>query len=781
MSKSMLIDSAHTEEVRVAVVNDGKLDKFDFDAPSKNQVKGNVYLAKIIRVEPSLQAAFIDYGGNRHGFLSFSEIHHDYFQIPVDDRQQLEAHIHNAMAARAAELGGAEDEVDSKEISKLRYQFYKRYKIQEVIKKRQILLVQVTKEERGNKGAALTTYISLAGRYCVLMPNTAKGSGVSRKIANHNDRAKLKKIIADLQIENGSVVIRTAGVGHTKTEIKKDFDYLVNLWNEIRENTVKSTAPCLIYEEASIIKRAIRDMYSKDVDAIYVEGEEAYKTAKNFVKKLMPSHAKKVKPYEDTTQPLFSKFGINDQINQIYSPRVDLPSGGYLIINTTEALISVDVNSGRSTKERNVAGTALKTNLEAATELARQCRLRDLAGLIVVDFIDMEDKRNNAQVEKKLREALREDKAKLQVGTISNFGLLELSRQRLRSSIADVNMVVCPHCNGTGFTRSIESVAIQILRRIEEVGLALNVSEIKVTLAPDIVLYIMNHKRTFIAGIEERSKARIMFNIDNSMMSSDFKIEKTTKRIEPVEEDVNDNEAVKPQESRQQKKKKNISRPRKEIPIENPTENQENKPVESSEESQSNDGKTGVFNVANARRKRNPKKVERKSSAPNSPEPSEVPAVPVNKKQTQRKPRSTAKESGEGKFDSERQDSSESKTNKDEQKSNKEWQFVKLPAKMLRKNKKHQTTNVQSVIAVDLGSPNARAQMATTSKQLELVVKATQTLTEPLTMYSASNDPKSELIKQLNKPKSESVVSVQTISNQNSEWWQKLLKKPNGQ
>lgn len=778
MSKSMLIDSAHTEEVRVAVVDDGKLDKFDFDAPSKNQVKGNVYLAKIIRVEPSLQAAFIDYGGNRHGFLSFSEIHHDYFQIPVDDRQQLEAHIHNAMAARAAELGGAEEEVDSKEISKLRYQFYKRYKIQEVIKKRQILLVQVTKEERGNKGAALTTYISLAGRYCVLMPNTAKGSGVSRKIANHNDRAKLKKIIADLQIENGSVVIRTAGVGHTKTEIKKDFDYLVNLWNEIRETTVKSTAPCLIYEEASIIKRAIRDMYSKDVDAIYVEGDEAYKTAKNFVKKLMPSHAKKVKPYEDTTQPLFSKFGINDQINQIYSPRVDLPSGGYLVINTTEALISIDVNSGRSTKERNVAGTALKTNLEAATEIARQCRLRDLAGLIVVDFIDMEDKRNNAQVEKKLREALREDKAKLQVGTISNFGLLELSRQRLRSSIADANMVVCPHCNGTGFTRSIESIAIQVLRRIEEVGLALNVNEIKVTLAPDIMLYIMNHKRTFIAGIEERSKAKIMFNIDNSMMSSDFKIERTTKRIEPVEEDANDNEAEKPQEPRQPKKRRNISKPRKEIPIETPAENQ-NKIAETGTETQPsnqpNDGKTGVFNVANARRKRIPQKAERKSSVQTSSESSETPAAPVNKKQSSRRPRSVSKEKAQEKSPAELSAPSDDKS-----KTNKEWQLVKLPAKMLRKNKKHQNADTPSAIAVDLGSPTARAKIVETTKQLELVVRATQTLTEPLTMYPPSNDPKSELTGQPNKPKSGSVISVRTISNRNSEWWQKLLKKPNG-
>ncbi|MCR5225233.1 MAG: Rne/Rng family ribonuclease [Alphaproteobacteria bacterium] len=558
MSKNMLIDSAHAEEVRVAVVNDGKLDRFDFDAPSKNQVKGNIYLAKVIRVEPSLQAAFVDYGGNRHGFLSFSEIHHDYFQIPVDDRQQLEEHIHNAIAARAAELGEAEEELDPKEVSKLRYQFYRRYKIQEVIKKRQIMLVQVVKEERGNKGAALTTYISLAGRYCVLMPNTSKGSGVSRKIVNRNDRAKLKKIVAGLQIENGSVVIRTAGIGHTKAEIRKDFDYLVNQWKEIREITIQSTAPSMIYEEASIIKRAIRDMYSRDIEAIFVEGAEAYKTAKAFVKKLMPSHAKKVKLYDDQTQPLFAKFKVNDQINQIYSPRVDLPSGGYLVINTTEALISIDVNSGKATRERNVAGTALKTNLEAAVEIARQCRLRDLAGLLVVDFIDMEEKRNNTQVERCLRDALRSDKAKIQVGAISNFGLLEFSRQRLRSSIADANMIICPHCNGTGFMRSIESIAIQVLRRIEEVSLALNAREVRVTLSPEVALYIMNNKRAFLSGVESRSDARITFTIDSTMIDADFKIEQIMRSVSPADEYDNDDEEESAPVANERKEKKKV-------------------------------------------------------------------------------------------------------------------------------------------------------------------------------------------------------------------------------
>lgn len=529
MSKDMLIDSAHAEEIRIAVVDDGRLDKFDFETRSKVRVKGNVYLAKVIRVEPSLQAAFVDYGGNRHGFLSFSEIHYDYFQIPVNDRQELETHLQNAIAAHIAETGQTAEEIDQKEIAKLRYQFYRRYKIQEVIKKRQIMLVQVTKEERGNKGAALTTYISLAGRYCVLMPNTPKGSGVSRKITNRNDREKLKKIVSELFIENGSTVIRTAGIGHTKAEIKKDFTYLKNLWNEIRETTLKSSAPCLIHEEAGIIKRSLRDMYSKEIESVVVEGDEGYKVAKKFMKKLMPSHSKKVKLYDDKNIPLFSKYKLNEQISQIYSTRVDLPSGGYLIINNTEALISIDVNSGRSTRERNIAGTALKTNLEAAQEIARQCRLRDLAGLIVVDFIDMEEKRNNMQVERCMREALKNDKAKIQVGVISNFGLLEFSRQRLRSSIADANMIICPHCKGTGFMWSDESLAIQILRKIEEACVSSDFKEIIVTLSSNIALYILNNKRSFISAIESRGNFKITFNVDHRISSTDFKIDQIAK------------------------------------------------------------------------------------------------------------------------------------------------------------------------------------------------------------------------------------------------------------
>lgn len=531
MAKDILIDSEHSEEIRVAVIDDGKLERYDFESTSKVQVKGNIYLAKVVRVEPSLQAAFVNYGKDRNGFLSFSEIHQDYFQIPVDDRADLEEHITNAIASRAEELGVSVEELETKEVGRIRYQMYRRYKIQEVIKKRQIMLVQVTKEERGNKGASLTTYISLAGRYCVLMPNTEKSSGVSRKITNRDDRAKLKKIVGNLKVEHGSVVIRTAGIGHTKTEISKDFEYLRKMWEDICKKTLKSTAPCLVHEEAGIIKRAIRDLYSRDVETIFVQGKDGYKTAKAIMKNLMPSHAKKVQLYEDTTIPLFKKFDINDQIRQIYSTRVDLPSGGYLVINNTEALIAVDVNSGKATRERNISGTALKTNLEAATALARQCKLRDLAGLIVVDFIDMEDKRDNAKVEKCLKSALHDDKAKIQVGTITNFGLLEFSRQRLRSSIADANMVICPHCRGTGFMWSEESNAIQVLRRIEEICSTVDVSEVRITLPPSVALYIINNKRSFLSDIEEHNGIRITINVDYTITALDFKIEPIIKHV----------------------------------------------------------------------------------------------------------------------------------------------------------------------------------------------------------------------------------------------------------
>lgn len=590
VSKNILIDSAHSEETRVAVVDGGKLEKYDFESTSKIQVKGNIYLAKVIRVEPSLQAAFVDYGNDRHGFLSFSEIHQDYFQIPVDDRQELDAHITNAIAARAEELGVSVEELEQKEVGRIRYQLYRRYKIQEVIKKRQIMLVQVTKEERGNKGASLTTYISLAGRYCVLMPNTEKSSGVSRKITNHADRLKLKKVVSGLKVEHGSVVLRTAAVGHTKAEIGKDFDYLCKMWDEIRKTTLKSTAPCLIHEEAGIIKRAIRDLYSRDIDAIYVEGKEGYKTAKTFMKGLMPSHAKKIQLYEDTSMPLFKKFNINDQIRQIYSTRVDLPSGGYLIINNTEALIAVDVNSGRATRERNIAGTALKTNLEAAVALARQCKLRDLAGLIVVDFIDMDDKRDNIKVEKCLKNALRDDKAKIQVGSINNFGLLEFSRQRLRSSIADANMIICPHCRGTGFMWTEESNSIQVLRRIEETCSMMDIAEVRVTLPPSVALYIMNNKRTFLSNIEERNHMKVTINIDASITALDFKIDPIVRRAPREEREEETEETVRTEQKNTKKAKAGRSKII-EIPISDEKQKKDPHPEEKSKKEQNSDGK----------------------------------------------------------------------------------------------------------------------------------------------------------------------------------------------
>lgn len=541
----MLIDAAHSEEVRIAVVSDGKLDRFDFESRSKAQVKGNIYLAKVIRVEPSLQAAFVDYGGNRHGFLGFSDIHYDYFQIPVADRQVLEMHLKNAVdsAKNPDESGESKEEFDEQAMARIRRLFYKRYKIQEVIKKRQIMLVQVTKEERGNKGAALTTYISLAGRYCVYMPNTPRGSGISRKINKRDDRDRLKKVVSDLDVDHGSVVIRTAGIGHTKTEIKKDFNYLKSVWDEIRETTMQSTAPCLIHEEANVIKRAIRDMYTKDVDSIVVEGENGYKIARNFMKGLMPSHVKKIKFYRDSNVPLFAKYKLNEQINQIYSTRVDLPSGGYLVINNTEALVAIDVNSGRATRERNIAETALKTNLEAAAEIARQCRLRDLGGLIVVDFIDMAEKKNNTQVEMFMNSVLKQDNAKIQVGSISNFGLLEFSRQRMRPSIVDANMIICPHCRGTGLLMSEESQALHLLRRIEETSISGNYKEIVVTASTGMSMYILNNKRSFIAAIEDHTNLKIRFIADTRLADNDFTINPVI-RPKSIEIDAEDHESV---------------------------------------------------------------------------------------------------------------------------------------------------------------------------------------------------------------------------------------------
>lgn len=552
MTKRMLIDAAHPEETRVVLMDGNQLEDFDVEVSSRRQLKGNIYLAKVVRVEPSLQAAFVDYGGNRHGFLAFSEIHPDYYQIPVGDREVLEAeedeHVaedaetdeanggsETAEAVGEGENGGAPveviggDETDEiEETHKRRAPSAKQYKIQEVIKRRQVLLVQVVKEERGNKGAALTTYLSLAGRYCVLMPNTARGGGISRKITNAADRKALKGILSSLDVPEGmAVILRTAGIGRTKAEIKRDFEYLIRLWNNIRDMTLQSTAPTLVHEEGDIVRRTIRDLYSRDIEDVQVEGEDAYKAAKEFMKLLIPSHARKVKQYKDTDAPLLRSFGVEGQLDAIHNPIVHLPSGGYIVINPTEALVSIDVNSGRATKERSIEETALKTNMEAAAEVARQLRLRDLAGLIVIDFIDMEVNRNNSQVERRMKEALKHDRARIQVGRISPFGLLEMSRQRLRPSLIETSSEPCPYCGGTGIRRSTESTALVVLRAIDEEGSAKRASELTVHVPTAVALYILNNKRDALAELEAKHNMKVLMTNDDSLIPPDLRLERT--------------------------------------------------------------------------------------------------------------------------------------------------------------------------------------------------------------------------------------------------------------
>jgi ribonuclease E len=647
MTKRMLIDAAHPEESRVVVLDGNRLVEFDYETSTKKQIKGNIYLAKVTRVEPSLQAAFVEYGGNRHGFLAFNEIHPDYYRIPVADREaaleaervaeaaenrreaereeagfdvqpelaQSVAHeapaeelssgpLDAAEALPATESGehdfehddfrhddqgddhpdvGADDEiaaasgsmsdlapsddeplpsadgeatsadepshgesppgeataapaeinvetVGGDEIEEARRPIrrpFRHYKIQEVIKRRQIMLVQVTKEERGNKGAALTTYISLAGRYCVLMPNTPRGGGVSRKITSANDRRRLKDLMSDLEVPEGmGVIVRTAGSERSKPEIERDLESLRRLWDDIRELTLKSTAPALIYEEGNIIKRAIRDLYSRDIEEIVVDGEAGYQNARSFMHMLMPDHARRVKLYRDPNVPLFQRYSIEGQLDAIHSPTVQLKSGGYIVINPTEALVSIDVNSGRSTRERNIEETATKTNLEAADEIARQLRLRDLAGLIVIDFIDMEVARNQHAVERRLKEAMRQDRARIQIGRISPFGLLELSRQRLRPSLIETSTQPCPHCGGTGYIRSTESTALHVLRAIEEEGVRRRSGEISVAVPEAVGLYILNQKRATLQQIEARYGMRVYIKTDTILIPPQYKLER---------------------------------------------------------------------------------------------------------------------------------------------------------------------------------------------------------------------------------------------------------------
>ena len=624
MSKKMLIDATHAEETRVVVVDGNKVEEFDFETLNKRQIAGNIYLAKVTRVEPSLQAAFVDYGGNRHGFLAFAEIHPDYYQIPVADRKALldeerafnraqedednrrsrpaprprpqsEAVSTDDEVQTAPQIGGmdvvdlgdetgadalvhnhgddqlhdddahdhdhdlsddadapfraidhaadTDDEIESiaeedvaEEISHTRKPRARRYKIQEVVKVRQIMLVQVVKEERGNKGAALTTYLSLAGRYCVLMPNTARGGGISRKITVAADRKKLKEIAQEIEVPEGAgLIIRTAGAKRTKPEIKRDYEYLMRLWEQIRELTMKSIAPAAIYEEGDLIKRSIRDLYSREIDEILVEGDAGFRTAKDFMRMIMPSHAKVVQPYNDQ-MPLFARFQVESYLGGMFNPTVQLKSGGYIVIGVTEALVAIDVNSGRATKEGSIEDTALKTNLEAAEEIARQLRLRDLAGLIVIDFIDMEERRNNLAVEKKIKDKLKTDRARIQVGRISGFGLLEMSRQRLRPGMLESTTQPCAHCHGTGLIRSDDSLALQVLRALEEEGTRKRSKEVLLKAPVGIINFLFNHKREHLALIEARYDMAVRLEADPTLVSPDYAIEKfkTATRVVPV-------------------------------------------------------------------------------------------------------------------------------------------------------------------------------------------------------------------------------------------------------
>lgn len=571
----MLIDATHVEETRVVIVDGTKLDELDIETSTKKQLKGNIYLAKVARVEPSLQAAFVDYGGNRHGFLAFNEIHPDYYQIPVADREALKEALleedkddeHETEAD--AETESAEDEEsderivetvsenEADEVAARRFKQIKKYKIQEVIHRGQVLLVQVIKEERGNKGAALTTYLSLAGRYCVLMPNNARGGGVSRKITNAADRKRLKGIVSKLPLPTGmSVIVRTAGKERTSLEIKRDYDYLIKTWVQIRDTTMESSAPALIHEEGNLIKRALRDMYTRDIEEILIEGETEYKMARDFMKMLTPSHAKKVKLYKDETIPLFFRYQVEAQLEALHSNIVQLKSGAYLVMDQTEALVAIDVNSGRATKERNIEETALKTNLEAADEIARQLRLRDMAGLVVIDFIDMEEARNNHAIERRMKEALKRDRARVQMGRITGFGLMELSRQRLHSSFIETSYSVCPHCRGKGMIRSTQSASIHTLHVLEEESMKLRFSELHMTVPPETALYVLNYKRRDLNAIEAMYNVKIFLEADASLVfPTDYRMERVV-REEDVAAAVAEEAAEQPEEQTEKADKK---------------------------------------------------------------------------------------------------------------------------------------------------------------------------------------------------------------------------------
>ena len=519
MTKMMLIDAVHPEEVRVAVVDRGQVDDFDFESAKKRQLRGNIYLAKVTRVEPSLQAAFVDFGGNRHGFLAFSEIHPDYYQLPQQDREALLQET-----ARSSNDDDNDDLDDDEGVKRPSNSMTKKYKIQEVIRRRQIMLVQAVKEERGTKGAALTTYLSLAGRYCVLMPNTPRGGGISRKITNASDRKRLKKIVGELEVPEGmGLIVRTAGAKRTKSELKRDFEYLIRLWSKIRELTLSSVAPCLINEEAGLVHRALRDLYDKDIEQVVVDGEAAYREAKDLAKMLMPSHAKKVQLHKSGS-PVFAEHQVEQQLDNIFSPVVNLRSGGYLVIHQTEALVAIDVNSGKSTKERNIEQTALRTNLEAAEEACRQMRLRDLAGLVVIDFIDMEEGKNNRAVERRMKDCLKHDRARVQNAKISMFGLMEISRQRRRAGVLDASSEPCSHCAGTGHVRSVDSAALHLLRALESRCHGLEGGTVETKAPTEVILFLLNQKRGNITALEEGHSTQLIMNATTDMLTGEYEI-----------------------------------------------------------------------------------------------------------------------------------------------------------------------------------------------------------------------------------------------------------------
>ncbi len=579
MSKKILIDTTSNEEIRVAITENGKLDDFEIESKKKNALKGNIYLAKITRIEPSLQAAFVDYGADRHGFLPLTEIHPDYFKIPTSDQEnfqklssnlQFDENIDEIISkGKKDQIPNNEDLIDddgnnNKNRKRDYLSFFKKYKIQEVIKSRQVILAQINKEERGLKGAALTTFLSFAGRYCVLMPNSLTNNGISRKIADYEERKKLKSILTDIKIpEKMSVIIRTAGVDKTKKEISKDLTFLTTQWNKIREKTLKSAAPIIIHEEGSIIKRTIRDMLTNDVAEVYVEGKVGYENAKKFTKILIPKKEKDIKLYKDKNKTLFNENNIEHQISDLFSLKVNLESGGSLVINTTEALVAIDVNSGRDTSERNIESTALKTNLEAANEIARQFRLRDLGGLVVIDFIDMDDYRNNFKVEKAIKTALYRDRARVQIGRISMFGLLELSRQRLRSSMIEKSFDKCHYCNGSGIISNINLISEQIIKVIQEKLLISKSAKVLVKCNSALAQTLINIKREEINKLEEIHNANIEFSFDNHFSLHEPLIEtgkvdkKNTKKDISKKSIIKNGNTRKKQKKETRKKKKN--------------------------------------------------------------------------------------------------------------------------------------------------------------------------------------------------------------------------------